>query len=205
MDFRERFINTVIGKPVDRGVFAEEAYWDETIERWKQEGMPPDFDPGFDDYFCYPPVKSGFLPPFKEETVKDEGKTLLVRDMYGIIKRIKKNETGMPQFVAFPVDGRESWEELKKRLDPENHLRYPDEAGWQAFLSKAGEPGIAVRFGAFNHLSGFFGFLRELCGEKIYYLFYDDPELIEDMVAFQEYRYGKTCLNDFFMVVSALV
>ena len=33
---------------------------------------------------------------------------------------------------------------------------------------------------------------------KIYYLFYDDPELIEDMVAFQEYRYGKTCLNDFY-------
>ena len=90
------------------------------------------------------------MPPFKEETVKDEGKTLLVRDMYGIIKRIKKNETGMPQFVAFPVDGRESWEELKK-IGPENHLRYLMKPG--GLSRKAEEPGIAVRFGAFNHLS----------------------------------------------------
>jgi len=84
---------------------------------------------------------------------------------------------GMAQFLDFPVKDRATWNEHKKRLDPNTPERWPSD--WNAFVQKMNgisEPLVL-------DVGGFFGYLREWVGsERVFYMFYDDPGLIEDMM-----------------------
>ena len=77
----QRLTNMVLGKPVDRGIFAGEGLLAETPRRWRKEGMPEDYDFGYD--FAYHEglgINMGHLPAWQEEVIEDEGPTELVRD-----------------------------------------------------------------------------------------------------------------------------
>ena len=83
----------------------------------------------------------------------------------------------MPLVLACPVKDRTTWNEHKKRLDPNTPERYPSE--WDAYVQEMNgksEP-LSLEVGSF------YGNLREwVGGERILYMFYDDPALIEDMM-----------------------
>ena len=130
-------------------------------------------------------VELGFYPPYEQKVVADEGDYELIQDQYGIIKRIHKGRSGMPQFVTFPVSDRASWEGLKPRLDPATPGRYPPDWAERAAALRASDQFITFVSG---HLSGFFSLLRELMGDRAYYLFYDEPALAEEILDFQVYR-----------------
>jgi len=186
---RERLRRVVRRQPLDRGLFWPEKPWTETRDRWLAEGMAPDHNFGYDfdedrSRTCLG-VNIGFNPPFEQEILTDEGEHLVVRDQYGIVKRQRRDGYGMPQFISFPVTDRASWERLRPRLDPESPGRFPtDWPARTAELRAADFPITTMR----SHLDGFFGFLRELCGDHIYYLLRDDPGLVHEMLAFQVYR-----------------
>jgi uroporphyrinogen decarboxylase len=80
-------------------------------------------------------------------------------------------------YVDWPVKDRATWNEFKKRLDPNTPERWP--ADWDAYVQEMNgksEP-LALAVG------GFYGDIREMIGsEKILYMFYDDPGLMEDMM-----------------------
>ena len=189
MDTRERFINTVLGKPVDRGVFWPDHPWPEGRTRWLREGMTEGQDFGFDpvDGVGRPDFNIGYDPPWETGVIEDEGSHALIRNMYGIIQRVSKDvRKDIAQYVSFPVGGREDWERLRPRLDPDSGGRFPDT--WDDQISGLRDSGIPITFGG-THLCGFFSFLRELCGdEEVMYLFYDDPELTREILDFQVHR-----------------
>jgi uroporphyrinogen decarboxylase len=176
-------------KTLDRGIFWPEYPWTEAAERWAGEGRLPNCDLGFDfderrSRNCLG-VNIGFDPPFVQEVLADEGSTLLVRDAYGIVKRQRKDASGMPQFVSFPVHDRQSWQEIQRRLDPETPGRFPDD--WNERIATLKHEDLPITTPQ-SHLDGFFGYLRELCGDDIYYLLHDDPGLIHDMLDYQVHR-----------------
>ncbi len=186
---RERLLRLVRHEPVDRGIFWPEQFWAETLARWQQEGMPADWDFGFDfdntRSLNALGINIGFCPPFDQEILADEGPTQVVRDEYGIIKRVRKDQTGMPQFLKFPVHDRSDWAKIKQLLDPATPGRFPADWGIRVETLKRADDPISFTAG---HLTGFFGFLRELCGDRLYYLFYDDPGLVHEILDFQAYR-----------------
>lgn len=190
MNNRERVIRIVKGQSVDRGVAWQERTWNETLVRWRQEGMPENYDFGYDfdddeaSLKCLG-INICYYPAWETGLVEDEGETQLVRDDYGIIKRVWKSHTGMPQFVKFPVAGRSDWEDVKKRLDPREPARYPRD--WAQRIGRLNSLDYPVSFGG-THMCGFFSLLRELCGDDVYYLFYDDPGLIREILDWQVYR-----------------
>ena len=182
----QRLTNMVLGKPVDRGIFAGEGLLAETPRRWRKEGMPEDYDFGYD--FAYHEglgINMGHLPAWQEEVIEDEGPTELVRDANGIVKRRWKDQSGMPEFISFPVSGRESWREVRQRLEADAPGRFPD--NWPERVERLKLTDKMITFGG-TYVGGFFGYLRELCGDDIYYLFYDDPALVEEMLEFQADR-----------------
>ncbi len=190
MNARERFIGICRQQLPDRGLSWQERFWPETVQRWRGEGLPEAFDFGWDfdddrDSMSALGINLGFLPAWETDPVKDEGETLLVRDEYGVVKRVLKNRSGMPQFVSFPVAGRADWEQVRPRLAADAGERFP--ADWAARVAWAGAADYPVSFGG-SHLCGFFSFLRELCGDEVYTLLYDEPELIHEMLAFQADR-----------------
>ena len=187
MTDRERLIALVEGRPVDRGIFAGEGPLEETTERWKSEGMPEDYDFGYDSggqaWLAFNP---GYCPGWTAEVIEDEGETELIRDGDGVVKRRWKGaRAGMPQFVSAPVRDRASWEEVKPRLDPGNPDRYGP--GWAACLENLKKTESMTGFSA-GYLGGSFGYLRHMCGDNIYYLFYDEPDLVREMIEYQAYR-----------------
>lgn len=184
---RERLIRVVKREPVDRGFAWQDGLWSETGQRWASEGMPPGHTLGRDGLYAWDAlgVNIGFCPPWQEGLVKDEGATQLIRDEYGVIKRVWKGKSGMPQFVSFPVADRDDWERVKPRLAAEAHGRFP--ADWEQRAAATHGSARPVVFGG-KHLCGFFSFLRELCGDEVYYLFYDHPSLAREMLDFQADR-----------------
>jgi len=183
----ERLVALVEGKPVDRGVFGSEGYFTETLERWKREGMPDDHDFGFDfQQSAWLGYNAGYCPGWEEEVVEDEGETELIRDGDGVVKRRWKGDrSGMPQFVSFPVHDRASWEAVKPRLDPDNPDRFA--GGWEERAGQLKTTDLIITFSGI-YLGGSFSYLRHMCGDNIYYLFYDEPELVREMLDYQAFR-----------------
>ena len=192
MNARERLLSTVHQKPLDRGVLWPDGFWEETRNRWLQEGMPEDYDFGFDFPRVLDVQETGiqynYLPPWDTKTTRDLGEYELNRNEYGILVKTSKNtkNRGIVQYLSFPVSSRDDWEQIKPRLDPEIPDRYP--ADWAAKVQQLKNTNHPVGI-CCGHLGGFFSFLRELFGdEEVYFLLNDDPPLAKEIVDYQVYR-----------------
>ena len=183
---RERMIRTCLSLEVDRIPFwFMFGPWGETLERWHSEGLegydwkaPFGFDAGFETL----PVNLGYLPAFTREILSDDGKYQTVRDTNGVTFIQIKNHSTIPKFIDYPVKTRADWERLRdERLDPDMPGRFPE--NWLKAIAGMKERGAAVQIGSFPY--GLFGTLREMMGvETLLTSFYDDPELIHEMMDF---------------------
>ena len=125
-------------------------------------------------FYPTPPV----VPVF-EVKVLSENERHRVETTYGgaTVEVSKEFPWRMPKYLDHPVKDRATWNEYKKRLDPHSPGRWP--ANWPAYIEKSNskdEPTMLL-------LCGFFGMMYIWMGmERLLYTFYDDPNLIEDMM-----------------------
>jgi hypothetical protein len=134
-------------------------------------------------------VDIGPLPRFKQALLQETDKYIDVLTELGIVsRRLKKAEFtwyNMPMWVDFPVKDRESWEEYKKRLNPNDPRRYPKDWDKEAYIKsvEAYQGGNTIL-----RIPGFYGFGARLMGIAAFnVMFYKDPELIHDMAQYWEY------------------
>jgi len=139
--------------------------------------QPPQLDTGIVLVWeQYTPV----VPSYEPRIISEDKRTITYTSGDGqTLKVFKDNPQKMPTFLDWPVKDRATWKEYKKRLDPHTPERWPSD--WNAYvreMNKLGEETpVALEVG------GFYGYLREWIGsERILYMFYDDPGLIEDMM-----------------------
>jgi len=119
------------------------------------------------------------MPLYERRIIQEEERTITVINSVGqTIKVLKDNPNySMPLFVDWPVRDRSSWNEFKKRLDPNTPERYP--ADWDGYVREINSLTCPVSL----QVGGFFGYPREWVGtERLLLMFYDDPALIEDMM-----------------------
>ncbi|HID94978.1 MAG TPA: hypothetical protein EYP53_02830 [Candidatus Latescibacteria bacterium] len=172
-------------------------FWDETVRRWRREGLPEDKTP--EEYFemdrrDFLPMNSGFtrppfLPPFEKETIKEDERTVVYRDEFGVIRRERKDDPqlSMPQWLEFPVKDRKDWEEIKSRLDPDSPGRYPD---WEKLRQSFDNRNFPLCL----TICGAYGTPRNLFGEeRLAYMYYDDPDLITDIQNHWLWFYKRLC------------
>lgn len=121
-----------------------------------------------------PPI----IPAFKPEIIDHDERTVTLVNGGGVtVRYLKDDPWSMPTFVDWPVKDRSTWKEYKKRLDPNTPERWPED--WDACVQLVKNLSLPISL----QVGGFFGYLREWVGtEKILYMFYDDPELIEEMM-----------------------
>jgi hypothetical protein len=192
MDSRERFQAVLTFGKYDRPYrWAIHSFWDGTISRWHEEGLPADINKGnILEYlgvepFVYMPVPGGmiynpYVPGFERKVIEDLGENIIVTDTDGIIKKVRKNSSDdfMPQFLEFPVKNRKDFNDIKWRLDMSSDSRLP--AGWDKLKNE-----YSVRdYPLGINIVGVFGWPRNLMGdERLMFAFYDDPELVHEMMS----------------------
>lgn len=188
---KERFLKTVRFENIDRPPLWEFGFWEETLERWKKEGLQEfgikDFL-GLDEIkFFNPPFFVHVLnlePPFEEEIFEDTSDYKIYRDNTGITKKEFKNKMTMPLFLKYPIENKNDWMEFKKRLDPYSSDRYP--TNWEDIKSLATQDCPLTLFAG-----SLFGLLRDWIGvENFSIMFYDEPAFVEEMIEY---------LTDFFI------
>jgi hypothetical protein len=190
MDTRERYLATARFEPVDRTFLLPPWVWNETQERWRQEGLPGDAQ--LHDRF-QTDVEAGFPlqmqgwagphlhPPLERKILSESDEYVVVRDEEGNVTRKFKNDPlrSMPEWIEYPMKDREDWEKIiKPRMD----AKIPGRCPQGPELDK-----VVERFKQRDYPLGIwcgsiYGWPRSFMGvERISLMFYDDPALIHEM------------------------
>lgn len=185
MNDRERYIATMRFQPVDRPPLMAGNPWAETLDRWRQEGLPLVMSVA--DYFGYDrleraPVDFRFVPPFPKTILAEDDFTVTYLNDEGVVLRDRRDnwERSMPAFVEFPVKTREDFRKLLPRMDPHSPERLPP--GWRVLCERWRSRTVTLELMG-DRVGGFYGPLRGMMGlEALSYTFFDDPKLIEEMM-----------------------
>lgn len=189
LSHRERFVRQMHFQTIDRGVHWEFGYWDETMERWHNEGLPKTITRSegrgsVEAYFgvdpsWYVPISVELEPPFSGpvKVLEEKENSRVVEHPDGMIaEEGKGGVVSIPKYIKMPISGREDWKRFKDRLDPHSPGRDRD---WISIGEKARRSQVPV--GVF--VGSFFGWIRNWVGfEQLALMMYDDPELVEEMV-----------------------
>jgi len=153
---------------------------------------------GFDPYSyfgcqnmhgCCAPLDVGPIPRFKRRVIGESERYVdLITETGAIVRRLKRGDYkwyNMPMFLNFPVKDKKTWEEYRKRLNPEDPRRYPKDWDKDAYVEVFDNYQAGITVLAFT---GFYGFGAQLMGiENFNILYYKDRELLQDMVKHWEY------------------
>ncbi len=147
-------------------------------------------------------VNEKMIPQFEEKVIERKENSQIVQDWKGNICEIGNEFTVeylrtaidfvTRRWLKCPVENRADWEEMKKRYNPDDMSRYPenptklrkDLADRDYFLQLS--------------FSGPFWQLREWLGfENLCTMFYDDPDLVRDMIMFWQEHVSALLKNTF--------
>jgi uroporphyrinogen decarboxylase len=176
MTSRER-VNRMFARLDQDSIPRHESYWDETLERWKGEGLQVDVSQMIGSDFqalCW----SDPMPfPGREENVAEDETTRTYLDAWGNTVRYWKHRSGTPEHVSFGCKTREDWEDtFKPRLL--SHSSFVDpEASYQDWL-------IGRRNGKWTYLCGLdtFEMTRRQVGDETFLMaLIEDPEWAVDL------------------------
>jgi len=137
-----------------------------------------DLDPGIRRI----PLNTFAYPAFEMHTLEEHGDEIVWQDGKGVIRRDKKDRSSMSVIMTGPVQTREDWERYKdERLQPNLEGRLP--ADWPQQCEQLRQRDFPLAIGNFGGQFGFFHTLRYLLGPmRILYSFYDQPDLVRDMM-----------------------
>lgn len=186
MTSAERFLACMRFEPVDRIPLWEWGPWPSTLRRWQREGLDADRPAQLGE--CDAKLQCGvdlwMLPRFEQRVLREDDESVTAVTDRGIIARTLKDPDGMsmPEHLEYPVKSRADWEVLKKRFDPSDSARFPVDWSERCGRWRQQEPVLLFQGPRSPSL---FGFVRELLGpERALLEFYDDPDLVHDMMEY---------------------
>jgi len=191
MNKRERHLNALTFKPVDRIPLVEWTIRGATMDAWVAQGYPRGVDPK--DFFALDsyiygegspiPVSMEMYPMFEPETLELHETYKIWRDRQGIIRKdaltIEHEGFVTRSYISHPVCDKKSFEQMKKRYiaaDPgrivpcyEGRREGTDENTAHTYMA------IPFLFWTVRDWVGF---------ENLCVMFYDQPGLVKEMFEF---------------------
>lgn len=185
MTDRERFINQMHYKPVDRCFNMEFGYWDENFELWplfKNNNIKN--NPEADQFFNFDRFETiggniWMSPSFEQKIIEETATTKIYINGDGLLAEVPKDKHDtIPHFIKSSIITPEDWEKCKeerfRRDDPRRKIdieilknRHPEDRDYP----------LGVNCGSM------IGKIRDmLTFEGLAYACFDYPEMVEDMV-----------------------
>lgn len=206
MNVRQRTLESLLFGTPDRIPFTPGGGRQSTREAWHTQGLPDSVQPHQITEYAYreaggtvelPKGGPGFgvnermIPYFEEKVIEKKENSQVVQDWKGNICEIGlefdtnylRNAIDFVtrRWIKCPVESRSDWKEMMKRYDANDPVRLPENAEELGVKLKDRDYYVAL------HFSGPYWQLREWCGfEGLSMMFYDDPNLVRDMIAFWE-------------------
>jgi uroporphyrinogen decarboxylase len=187
---RERFLATARFEPTDHAFLLQPWLWQETLRRWRAEGLPEEADLaehfGTDREHCVPVAMQGpygphLHPPLERQVLSQTDRHVIVRDEEGNTVRLLRDDPlrCMPEWIGYPVTSRDDWEQIAKpRLDASIPGRRPEGEEWARYVAQVRERDYPLGLWC----GSFYGWPRSLMGvERLSLMFYDDPALVHEM------------------------
>jgi len=122
-----------------------------------------------------------FEPMFEPKVINDTENSFTYLDLDGVERVFLKETATMASGSKWPIYDRKSWEQLKHE-----RLRFTDiqkrlPKNWAEKIKDYKNRDYPLALGGYP--MGFFGTLAHLMGyENLFYSYYDDPELIQDVI-----------------------
>jgi len=199
MTSRERFLNVLNFKPVDRIPNYELGIWGQTYERWLNEGLREEDligdwfkgEPKFAnlDRREFIPLNMGPIPGFEYKVLEETERYVIFIDQFGRKRRALKEGTvrgtrlSMDTYLDFFVKKREDFLEMKKHHDPYHPLRYPP--NWEELKQQYKNRDYPLYLYPNCAFGGLYWNLRDWMGtEGVSYAFFEQPKLIHEMLDF---------------------
>ena len=193
MTHRERWLAVLRHEPVDRVPDLEFGAWQQTIDRWHEEGMPEEAGgiwEGINRYFHTddleygpgPGVNAYLLPGFEFKVLEEKGDHVVVQEGDGAVAEMIRPELGasIPHYLRHALETRADWEKIRdERLDPGSPGRVPDNL--EELCRKSLEADYPVFFGC----GSVYGWLRNWMGvENLSLAIGEDPEWVNEMMTY---------------------
>lgn len=186
MTTRERFVNVLTGRPVDRVPFMKVfGGTNHVLPSWEKEhpGLSRtidslcQFEGRYRGWDC-PPVNLDLSCINRWEVLADDAVARTARRADGMVKVFVKGCDYHHQTLEYPVRTRGDWERIKAEfLDPDDPARFPP--NWPEVVAGYRDRDFPLQL---TH-RGVYGFPRVLMGdEALAYAFYDDPALVHDIM-----------------------
>ena len=200
MDTRQRFINVMDYKPVDKVPNFEAGVWGQTIDLWQSQGLDIsglswDWFAG-EEYFqmdkrWFFPANLGMIPDFGYKLLEKTDRYEIFIDNAGRTRRaliegtINGTRMCMDEYIDFPVKTRQDFLDIKKRYIADISTRYPKDWDSAKEIEKYKTRDIPLIFAHNCGTLGFYWIMRDFMGtERLSYMMYDEPELIYEIAEF---------------------
>ena len=157
-----------------------DSFWPETVARWESEGLTGGRD-GALDLLQADACQIGWfeLAPFpgREEVVREEGDTRIVRNAFGALLREWRDRSGTPEHVGFGCDSRAEWEGVY-RPALLSHTVQLDIGAYRHELARVRSQQRWAMFGTIES----YEFLKRLIGDEVALVaMLQEPEWVADM------------------------
>ncbi|HUT73723.1 MAG TPA: uroporphyrinogen decarboxylase family protein [Armatimonadota bacterium] len=191
MTHRERLLATLRFEPVDRVPDYEFGAWEQTINRWEQEGLPAGLGGVWGSIQCYfhtdekdfgPTlgINIALFPAFERKVLEEKGDHVIVQDLDGAVSEMMKPELGasIPRYLRHALETRADWELIRdERLNPDTPGRIPDDIDDRCRRTLDADYPVAANCGSV------YGLLRNWMGvENISIAIAEDPEWVAEMI-----------------------
>jgi len=186
MNDRERFVNTLTGRPVDRVPFMKIfGGTNAVLPHWEDEN--PGLSEHIDEMLRFDGTYRGWATTPVNFWMSQRGEPVILEDTEiqtvrkfedGMVEIIRKGRDFHHQTVEWPVKDRADWERVKARyLQPDDPERFPD--NWEDLVREYNNRTYPLQL---TH-GGVYGFARTMMGdEHLMFAFYDDPALVHDIM-----------------------
>ena len=183
---RERFVRTLTGQDTDRVPFMKIfGGTNDVLPAWERDypGLHTYIDEllGFEGGYRgwrITPVNFDLCGEIETEVLSEDAQSAVIRYSYGKVVRQNKGTDYHQHTLEYPVKSREDWDRIKSRyLDPADPRRLPPH--WEHYVEMYRQRDYPLQLTG----GGVYGFARNMMGvEALCYAFYDDPELVHDIM-----------------------
>ncbi len=186
MNTRERFVRTLTGQDVDRVPFMKIFGGDNAIlSSWLADH--PEINGKIDEILGFEggyrgwritPVNFWLSSVPAGKVVSEDDKYIIYRNGDGSLVQSSKSGDFHNQTLEYPVKDANDWDRIKSQyLNPYDKSRIPD--NWRDYVELYKNRDFPLQLTC----GGVYGFARNMMGdEALCYAFYDEPELVHDII-----------------------